>query len=385
MSLFRKLSYISMTLVALVACFSGAFFFERKQVERNAQTYVSIWEDEIVKSLIEKQDTELLRKIASQLSLMSSPIETTQISLLSDSFRIQNSFSFRKFQIPLALNYMTVGMLEAKLNQKQIAIAALSSPLFLISIVLILASVALLWLREKKSEFAQNTLRQKLEHETAIAQMAKQVAHDIRGPLSALQVLARKEGVIANQYLELFQQGASRIRQVADDLLRSAKSQHQRPAPENASGKNNLSFQRIFRGLKSELSLRSPAIQWNFPQETIQEEPELAFEESKMIRLLSNLLQNSAEAKATTVNVQLDKKANDLLLSIQDNGVGIPQHLLPQILSGGISLNNGNGIGLSSAKSEIEKAGGELRLFSKINEGTLIQIRLPIQLNPIQR
>lgn len=373
----RKLGYIAITFIALTACFVGAFYAERKATEKSAQTYISIWEDEIVKSLIEKQDTKLLKKITSQLSLMSAPIEATRISLLSDSFRIQNTFSIEQFQIPLALNYMTVGMVEAKLNQQQIALAALRSPLFSFALVLICAVMALLWLREKRAEFAQSALKQKLEHEMAISQMAKQVAHDIRGPLGALQVLAVKEGAIASQYLELFQQGASRIRQVADDLLLSTKNSRSQLNSERA----RVSFQRIFNNLKSEFSLHSPNVQWNLPQETVQESLNPSLDEAKVTRILANLLQNSADANATAVNVHLTKKSSDLVLSIQDNGAGIPQELLPKILAGGFSVGKlkGNGMGLSSAKTEIENAGGEFHLFSKANEGTLIRIRLPLR------
>ena len=63
---------------------------------------------------------------------------------------------------------------------------------------------------------------------------------------------------------------------------------------------------------------------------------------------------------------------------IKDNGRGIPEDLMPKILSGGFSTKEkGCGIGLSFAKQKIEESGGEFSIQSRPDYGTEISLVLP--------
>lgn len=101
-------------------------------------------------------------------------------------------------------------------------------------------------------------------------------------------------------------------------------------------------------------------------------------------RVVSNLINNSAEAifGSGTIVVSLEKLegCNQVQISIQDSGEGIPEEILPLLFKKGKTFGkkDGSGLGLYHAKQTVESWGGELFLDSKRNQGTIVKICLPI-------
>lgn len=380
MPIVRAALFLIGILLVLAACLVGAFFYERNQIERATRNYISIWEAEIVHSLIEQQDKNLLEKIVSQLKLVSAPIENTQISLLSDSFRIRDAYSIRQFQIPVSVNYMTVGLVDVTLSQQGLVFTTILSPIFLVALFLVLGAAVLIWLRGQRAAYEQQALQQKIQQQTEIAQLARQVAHDIRSPLGALQIIASKPNALADDYKEFFNQGTERINQIANDLLEVSRSKKKNKLDSRQINSESISFDRMLKVLGDEFGVKTPNVSWNFQAMKDAEPIVLGLTEAKLSRILANLLQNSAEAKASKVDVQVIRRVNELILSVQDDGVGISESVLSQVFEKEISSGkeNGNGIGLKSAKESLEKIGGRITLASKENQGTLVQMRIPI-------
>ena len=102
-------------------------------------------------------------------------------------------------------------------------------------------------------------------------------------------------------------------------------------------------------------------------------------------RIFSNLLNNAIEAVISQSDTQFGKislwvktKENFVTITIQDNGPGIPSNLLDKIFEEGMTTKDqGNGLGLSHAKKNIESWSGELYVRSEINVGTTVYINLP--------
>jgi len=122
----------------------------------------------------------------------------------------------------------------------------------------------------------------------------------------------------------------------------------------------------------------------------------------ELSRIISNLLNNSAEAiregteaqashKSKKIEINLKQEENKVVLSVKDNGKGIPPEILSKIGRKGFSHDKegGNGLGLYHAKAAIEKWGGKLEIWSgaeaqsgKGTKGTEITIDSP-PLSPI--
>ena len=89
---------------------------------------------------------------------------------------------------------------------------------------------------------------------------------------------------------------------------------------------------------------------------------------------LNNIVKHAA---ASEIRVELQRDASHLLLSIRDNGPGIPADEIPVVLSafgqGSIAIKSaeqGTGLGLPIVQGLLILHGGEFQLHSKLREGT---------------
>jgi signal transduction histidine kinase len=100
---------------------------------------------------------------------------------------------------------------------------------------------------------------------------------------------------------------------------------------------------------------------------------------------LSNLVSNAVKyTEAGSVRVSLASAEGWAALSIADSGIGIPEQDVPKLFAEFFraknarkSGNQGSGVGLSAAKSILERFGGRLSLETKENEGSTFTVHLP--------
>lgn len=104
-----------------------------------------------------------------------------------------------------------------------------------------------------------------------------------------------------------------------------------------------------------------------------------------LINLLVNARQACSEGGTVRVGLQHDSSTGELLLSVRDNGSGIPAEVLPRIFDPFFSTKSGpdssgkggTGVGLSACKKIIDAHGGRIRVESTVGKGTAFIIRLP--------
>jgi signal transduction histidine kinase len=89
---------------------------------------------------------------------------------------------------------------------------------------------------------------------------------------------------------------------------------------------------------------------------------------SILLRIVQEFLQNSIKhAACNTIKVNLEKEANSIMLSLQDDGKGFDKNNIKS-----------NGIGLGNMKKRTEIIGGIFTLESKPNKGTNLTIEIPM-------
>jgi len=93
---------------------------------------------------------------------------------------------------------------------------------------------------------------------------------------------------------------------------------------------------------------------------------------------LFNLIHNAIDAAQNRVSVVVDRNGGALLVTVADDGPGIPENLLGQVLKPFYSTKPaGTGMGLSVARAVAETEGGELRLRNAPGGGLEAEFRLP--------
>lgn len=115
-------------------------------------------------------------------------------------------------------------------------------------------------------------------------------------------------------------------------------------------------------------------------------DPELVVIPGKIHQVIMNLLSNAIHAvkEQGTIRIQTSRndKKNQFLISIKDNGTGIPANNLKKIFDPFFTtkeVGKGTGLGLYLAYSFIEQHGGTINVNSKVNQGTEFNIELPLK------
>jgi signal transduction histidine kinase len=104
-------------------------------------------------------------------------------------------------------------------------------------------------------------------------------------------------------------------------------------------------------------------------------------EPAHLTTVLRNLLRNARQAGATNVSVglKLDSSARSVLISVRDDGPGIPPERAAQLFQPFVSEGKptGTGLGLYLCRRYVELMQGDIKLQSDPGRGAKFDIRLP--------
>jgi PAS domain S-box-containing protein len=106
--------------------------------------------------------------------------------------------------------------------------------------------------------------------------------------------------------------------------------------------------------------------------------------ERGLTNLLSNAVKYSPDGGQVTVSIRVDEPSAQAVLTVKDQGVGIPAADIPKLFASFHRGSNvvgriaGSGIGLMSVKQIVEQHGGEITVESSEGVGTEVSVRLPL-------
>ncbi|MGD9642057.1 MAG: ATP-binding protein [Elusimicrobiales bacterium] len=218
-----------------------------------------------------------------------------------------------------------------------------------------------------------------LESELAVARatadLAAQVAHDIRSPLASLAAAARGLEMPDEQRV-LVQTSVARMQGIADDLLRRYRAPDpalpaRGPCLLAAAIEAVMGEKRLQYSGRKGLSLSFVA--------GFDAEADIAAGELQ--RVVSNLVNNSVEALAGggSVEVALRRAGEKAEIEVRDDGPGMPPELLEKLGTKGFTSGKagGTGLGLYHARAAAEAWGGSLEITSSPGTGTVVRLALP--------
>ena len=228
----------------------------------------------------------------------------------------------------------------------------------------------------------QEALKQsndKLQHFVAIA------SHDLKAPLRTIgafsQLLHRKIkphlDEAGEEYLKFILEGVTRMNTLIADLICFSKLDNQvdQPVPIDC----NKILEKVKLNLHSTISdcEAEVVIKENFPHVV-----GLGFQ---MIQLFQNIIGNALKFrgdKLPVVKVDWEKIGEDVLVSVQDNGIGIAPDHQSKVFDAFLRLNNtkdyeGSGLGLAICKKIMDNLGGDISVKSELGVGTTFYFRIP--------
>jgi signal transduction histidine kinase len=208
-------------------------------------------------------------------------------------------------------------------------------------------------------------------HNEALYEISRQVAHDIRSPVAALNVSIEQLSEIPNEILEIITYSTSRINDIANDLLDRSIKSRLRTVDVIQTIQNIIKEKKVLD--------KNNFIQFNFST-SCKLNPLVLVDNGDLKRIFSNLLNNSIQAfqgGMGFIEIEVKTEKELVVIDIIDNGCGIPNEVIHQIGTKGFSLNNGTGLGFHHAKETLINYGGEISIHSTPQVGTRIKILLP--------
>ena len=105
------------------------------------------------------------------------------------------------------------------------------------------------------------------------------------------------------------------------------------------------------------------------------------FDESKMTRVLHNLVRNAVEAMGSrggTLTLRVGREDGDLVVTVSDTGRGIPKEIEDKLFQSFVTSGKrgGTGLGLAIVKKIVDEHGGQISVKSTERGATFV-IRLP--------
>jgi len=218
----------------------------------------------------------------------------------------------------------------------------------------------------------------KLERETAWKEMAKQVAHEIKNPLTPMrlnvQQLIKAHKDNSPKFNTIFEKVTSSI-VTQIEILKNIASEFS-----NFAQMPKLSISRLnaVSIIKETLNL------------FVEEKREIIFKSKKseifisadqdqLKRTIVNLIRNSIQADSTILNITIDSDDDYCHLRLKDNGKGIPKENIDKVFDENFTTKTkGMGIGLSIAKRFIENIGGKISVESTSDAGTTFLLTIPL-------
>lgn len=215
------------------------------------------------------------------------------------------------------------------------------------------------------------------ERESAWREMAKQVAHEIKNPLTPMRLNV--------QYLEksLQTDNPQKLKEFSESMIDQIDTLSNIAAAFSRFASMPELRPKLFP--VSELLRRVATL---YPEHDVafkaeNQDLQIYADPDQLIRVMNNLINNALQAipanRKEQVNVVLRKEGEEALIEVCDNGGGIPESQREKIFEPRFTTkSSGMGLGLALVKRIVDGFNGRIEFETKLGEGTCFRVYLPL-------
>lgn len=213
------------------------------------------------------------------------------------------------------------------------------------------------------------------------------VSHELRTPITSIKGFtetlldgAIEDKEITKQFLDIIFSESARLQVIIEDLLSLSKLESD-------------SFQLVLNKFPAEPFVESilPSLEYKAQEKGITlitdiKPVEIKADKERLAQVVFNLVANAIvyTLEGGSVTLSIDKKDRHIEIIVSDTGIGIEKEAIPRIFERFYRVDKarardsgGTGLGLAIVKHIIEVHDGEIKIDSKVNEGTKISVLLP--------
>jgi signal transduction histidine kinase len=242
-------------------------------------------------------------------------------------------------------------------------------------------------LEEKRLRLQRRQSGEELARSNAeLEQFAYVASHDLQEPLRMVanytQLLAeRYRGQLdeqADKYIGYAVDGAIRMQALIHDLLKFSQLGKQEIEPRPADCRAVVA--QAVKNLQAAVQESGAVVNWNGL-------PVVMADPSQLTQVFQNLIANAIKfhgAEPPVIQIDAEKKDHEWVLTVSDNGIGIPAESWKDIFVIFRRLHTraeyaGNGLGLAICKKIIERYGGKLWIEAQAEPGSRFKFTLPTE------
>ncbi len=223
----------------------------------------------------------------------------------------------------------------------------------------------------------------KSERQEAWREMARQVAHEIKNPLTPMKLsLQYLQRAIDSGSPNVPQLTASVSKTLVEqiDYLSKIAANFSQFANINHANKEIFDLHEVIQSLITIYS-KNPDI--DFVWKPLPRELNIFADKAQMNRVFTNLFSNANEAKRDDANCQItileEIVDGKVRISVIDNGVGISEEMKQKIFTPNFTTkSSGTGLGLAMCKGILKQTGGDISFTTEAGKGTTFFLTIPL-------
>lgn len=215
------------------------------------------------------------------------------------------------------------------------------------------------------------------------------VSHELRTPLTGIK--GAVETVLENptldedtknNFLEMAIEECDRMTRLVGDLLVLSRLDNKKTSWKIET----FDAERFIEHIYDVMSVSAKEREQTLTMKCESDIPDVTADKEKLQQVIINIVSNAIKYTPKGGNVAITAKNSGefFLISVSDNGIGIPKDDLPRIFErfyrvekSRTSDAGGTGLGLAIAKEIIDAHGGDIKIYSEIGRGTHVDVFIP--------
>jgi signal transduction histidine kinase len=221
------------------------------------------------------------------------------------------------------------------------------------------------------------------ERESAFREMARQVAHEIKNPLTPMSLYVQRlqRAIAANEpdAMALAKRVSEALLEQINNLsvIATEFGEFARMSPAKAE---ELELCELVRNVAEPFAAQAGTrIEFDLPGEALK----VIADRSQMVRVVTNLVKNAVQAipedREGRIVLSLSQEGGDAVLRVSDNGSGISPEAQEKLFTPYFTTkSSGTGLGLAMTRQMLESWSGSISYETKAGEGTTFIVRMPV-------
>ncbi|MBN1951813.1 MAG: GHKL domain-containing protein [Bacteroidales bacterium] len=221
------------------------------------------------------------------------------------------------------------------------------------------------------------------ERESAWREMAKQIAHEIKNPLTPMRLSIQQLNKLwadKNEDFDKYLNSVSDTLIEQIDNLSAIASEFSNFAQMPVAKFEEVNVVEILDKSVKLFRSNDLTIHFNPPDEEIIIRADKEQLSRVFINLIKNGIQSIPDDKKGEISISVQTGKKHVTLIFQDNGRGIPDEVKPKLFMPNFTTkSSGMGLGLAIVKNIIDQIKGEISFDTRLGEGSAFTLRIPLQ------